>query len=67
LREDEPQRRKGCKDWFSIRNDYGIANMIKLFISYRSLDSAKVDTLVARMKSLKNADGTPRYVWHLAG
>ncbi len=35
--------------------------MPKLFISYRSLDSAKVDTLVARLRSLKNADGSPRY------
>ncbi|MBL8155728.1 MAG: SUMF1/EgtB/PvdO family nonheme iron enzyme, partial [Anaerolineae bacterium] len=33
----------------------------KLFISYRSLDSAKVDALVARLRSLKNADGSPRY------
>jgi toxoflavin biosynthesis protein ToxD len=38
--------------------------MIKLFISYRSLDSAKVDTLVARMKSLKDADDKPLYsIW----
>jgi formylglycine-generating enzyme required for sulfatase activity len=39
-------------------------NMIKLFISYRSLDSAKVDKLVTRIASLKNGDGTPRYqIW----
>jgi formylglycine-generating enzyme required for sulfatase activity len=36
----------------------------KLFISYRSLDSAKVDALVARLHSLKHADGSPRYdIW----
>jgi formylglycine-generating enzyme required for sulfatase activity len=36
----------------------------KLFISYRSLDSAKVDALVARLRSLKNSDGSPRYdIW----
>lgn len=35
--------------------------MIRIFISYRSLDSTHVDTIVARMRSLKNADGTPRY------
>ncbi|HEX2909003.1 MAG TPA: SUMF1/EgtB/PvdO family nonheme iron enzyme [Phototrophicaceae bacterium] len=33
----------------------------KLFISYRSLDSAKVDALVARLKTQKQPDGTPRY------
>lgn len=38
--------------------------MIKLFISYRSLDSAKVDAIVARLKTLTNPDGTPRYqIW----
>ncbi len=38
--------------------------MTKLFISYRSLDSAKVDQIVTRLKSLKNPDGTPRYdIW----
>ena len=36
----------------------------KLFISYRSLDSAKVDAMMARLRSLKNEDGTLRYsVW----
>lgn len=34
---------------------------LKLFISYRSTDSAKVDAIVARLTSLKNQDGTPRY------
>src|SRR5882724_10752675 len=38
--------------------------MRKLFISYRSLDSAKVDTLVARLRSLTHSDGTPLYqIW----
>jgi formylglycine-generating enzyme required for sulfatase activity len=38
--------------------------MVKLFISYRSLDSEKVDMLVARLKSLKKADNTPLYdIW----
>lgn len=38
--------------------------MTKLFISYRSLDSAKVDQIVTRLRSLKNEDGTPRYdIW----
>jgi formylglycine-generating enzyme required for sulfatase activity len=37
---------------------------MKLFISYRSLDSAKVDAIVARLRSLKNGDGTPIYdIW----
>ena len=37
---------------------------MKLFISYRSLDSAKVDTVVSRLRSLKNEDGTPAYsIW----
>jgi|GEM_PF-3912280 len=35
---------------------------IKLFISYRSTDSAKVDTIVARLVSLKKEDGTLRYI-----
>lgn len=35
--------------------------MTKLFISYRSLDSAKVDTLVARLRSLIKPDGTALY------
>jgi formylglycine-generating enzyme required for sulfatase activity len=34
---------------------------MKLFISYRSLDSAKVDMIVSRLASLKNEDKTPRY------
>jgi len=38
--------------------------MTKLFISYRSLDSAKVDMIVTRLRSLKNDNGTPRYdIW----
>ncbi|MCU0480567.1 MAG: toll/interleukin-1 receptor domain-containing protein, partial [Anaerolineae bacterium] len=37
---------------------------ITIFISYRSNDSDKVDTIVANLRSLKNADGTPRYhIW----
>src|SRR5690242_8538981 len=36
----------------------------KLFISYRSLNSAKVDMLVTRLRLLKNPDDTPVYdVW----
>lgn len=35
---------------------------VKLFISYRSVDSAKVDAIVARLASLKETDGTPRYI-----
>lgn len=35
--------------------------MPKIFISYRSLDSAKVDAVVARISSIKQADGTSRY------
>ena len=34
---------------------------IKLFISYRSTDSAKVDTIASNLTSLKNEDGTARY------
>lgn len=35
-----------------------------LFVSYRSLDSGLGDALVARLRSLKSADGSPRYdVW----
>lgn len=34
---------------------------MKLFISYRSLDSEKVDKIVARLRSLKTSDGSPRY------
>ncbi len=35
-----------------------------IFISYRSNDSDKVDTIVANLRSLKNADGTSRYhIW----
>ncbi len=37
---------------------------MKLFISYRSLDSDKVDALVARLRTLKNPDGTTTYyIW----
>jgi len=35
---------------------------MKLFISYRSLDSVKVDTIVARLRSLKDTANQPRYV-----
>ena len=36
----------------------------KLFISYRSLDSAKVDMLVAHLRAIKDTDGTALYdVW----
>jgi formylglycine-generating enzyme required for sulfatase activity len=35
---------------------------LKLFISYRSLDSAKVDAIVSRLGSLKNEDETARYI-----
>ncbi len=36
----------------------------RLFISYRSLDSARVDTLIARLHSLRTIDGSPRYkIW----
>ncbi|MCL4255904.1 MAG: TIR domain-containing protein, partial [Anaerolineae bacterium] len=35
-----------------------------IFISYRSLDSAKVDPIVSRLRALENPDGTRRYrVW----
>jgi formylglycine-generating enzyme required for sulfatase activity len=34
---------------------------VKLFISYRSTDSVKVDTIVARLNTLKEDDGTSRY------
>lgn len=38
--------------------------MPNIFVSYRSLDSAKVDALVARLRTLKNNDGTPRFnIW----
>ncbi len=38
--------------------------MTKLFISYRSLDSAKVDAIVARLRSLKDENGAPLYdIW----
>jgi formylglycine-generating enzyme required for sulfatase activity len=38
---------------------------MKLFISYRSLDSAKVDPIVHRLRGLKNPDGTATFesVW----
>ena len=37
---------------------------INIFISYRSLDSSKVDVICVRLRSLKNPDGTPRYrIW----
>ena len=37
---------------------------LKLFISYRSLDSARVDPLVARLQSIKNTNGSPCFdVW----
>ncbi|MCU0465966.1 MAG: SUMF1/EgtB/PvdO family nonheme iron enzyme [Anaerolineae bacterium] len=37
---------------------------IEIFISYRSLDAAKVDAICARLRTVKNPDGTPRYrVW----
>jgi len=37
---------------------------MKLFISYRSLDSAKVDALVKRLQGLTDADGNPLYeIW----
>ncbi|QPC83647.1 SUMF1/EgtB/PvdO family nonheme iron enzyme [Phototrophicus methaneseepsis] len=36
----------------------------KLFISYRSLDSAKVDSIVSRLNSLKSPDGLKLYeIW----
>ncbi len=35
--------------------------MKKLFISYRSLDSAKVDMLIARLRSLQDANQQPLY------
>lgn len=34
---------------------------MKLFISYRSLDSAKVDTIVSRLQSMQPARGIPRF------
>jgi len=34
----------------------------KLFISYRSSDSAKVDKIARDLASLKHDDGTPRYI-----
>ena len=38
--------------------------MIKLFISYRSLDSAKVDACLQQIEAFKDADGKPRYqIW----
>ncbi|MCB9455519.1 MAG: SUMF1/EgtB/PvdO family nonheme iron enzyme [Anaerolineaceae bacterium] len=38
--------------------------MAKLFISYRSLDSSKVDTIVSRLRSLKSANNTNLFeVW----
>ncbi len=38
--------------------------MTKLFISYRSLDSVKVDSIVARLRNFKSDDGSQRFtVW----
>jgi len=38
--------------------------MTKIFISYRSLDSAKVDLLVAQLRAIRGADGAQLYeVW----
>lgn len=35
-----------------------------IFISYRSLDSVKVDSIVTRLRALKNPNGTPCYrIW----
>lgn len=35
---------------------------MKLFISYRSLDSVKVDTIVSRLRNMQPVDGIPNFV-----
>lgn len=39
--------------------------MAKLFISYRSLDSKKVDRIISRLRTLQNDDGSSRFekIW----